>query len=248
MFSLKNKTAIVTGGSRGIGRAVAKALATQGAEVVITYAGNERAAQDTIADIESSGGKASAERFDVGSMAATEEAISTLAKRLGRLDILVANAGISTDALLLRLKEEELDRILAVNVKGAIACAKAALKPMMRAKTGRVIFISSVVGEMGNVGQTAYAASKAALLGITKSLAREYASRGITYNAITPGYIATDMTEALPEAARSAMLDGVPLARPGTADDIAAAVVYLASDEAGYVTGQTLRVNGGMLM
>lgn len=248
MFELSGKVAIVTGGSRGIGRACAVSLAAQGAHVVITYAGNEAAAHETVAAIETSGGRVEAERFDIGDMAATEAAVSAISKRLGRLDILVNNAGISLDALLLRLKESDLDRTLAVNVKGAIAAAKAAIKPMMRSKGGRIIFLSSVVGESGNAGQTAYAASKAALLGITKSLAREYASRSITVNAVTPGYIATDMTEALTDEQRAAMLTGVPLQRPGSAQEIAAAVAYLASDEAAYVTGQTLRVNGGMYM
>lgn len=248
MFELTDKVAIVTGGSRGIGRACAQALAAQGAEVVITYAGNETAAQETLALIEAAGGKAEAVRFDIGNMSETENAIAEIAKRKGRLDILVANAGISLDGLLLRLKEEDLDRTLAVNLKGTIACAKAAIKPMMRSKSGRIILLSSVVGEMGNGGQTSYAASKAALLGVAKSLAREYASRNITVNAITPGYIATDMTSALTDEQRGAMLTGVPLGRPGTSEEIGAAVAYLASNEAAYITGQTLRVNGGMYM
>jgi 3-oxoacyl-[acyl-carrier protein] reductase len=248
MFDLDGKVAIVTGGSRGIGRACAKALAARGAHVVITYVAREQPAADTVAEIEHAGGHAEAERFDVSDMAAAETAISGVAKRLGRLDILVANAGISLDGLLLRLKEDDLDRTLAVNLKGAIGCAKAALKPMMRTKAGRIIFLSSVVGETGNAGQTSYAASKAALLGAGKSLAREYASRNITVNSITPGYIETDMTRELNDAQRAAMLAGVPLGRVGTADEVAAAVVFLASNEAAYVTGHTLRVNGGMLM
>jgi 3-oxoacyl-[acyl-carrier protein] reductase len=161
---------------------------------------------------------------------------------------LVANAGISVDALLLRLKDDDFDRTLAVNLKGAVSCARAAIKAMMRAKTGRVIFVSSVVGEMGNVGQTAYAASKAALLGVAKSLAREYASRGITVNAVTPGYVDTDMTTAMTGEAREKAVAGIPAGRTGSAREIATAIAYLASDEAAYVTGQTLRVNGGMYM
>ncbi len=248
MFELKDKVAIVTGGSRGIGRACALALASQGAQVVITYAGNDEAAKETVAAIEAAGGQAEAEKFDVGSMDAAEQAVAAIAKRRGRLDILVANAGISIDGLLLRLKEDDLDRTLAVNLKGAIACCKAAIKPMMRTKAGRIILLSSVVGESGNAGQTSYAASKAALLGVAKSLAREYASRNITVNAITPGYIATDMTSALTDEQRQAMLTGVPLGRAGTSEEIGAAVAYLASDEAAYITGQTLRINGGMYM
>lgn len=248
MFDLTGKVAFVTGGSRGIGRACALALAERGARVVISYVGGEAAAAETVAQIESNGGQAEAVKFDVADMEATEQAVSETAKRLGRLDIMVANAGISIDGLLIRLKEADLDRTLAVNVKGALACAKAAIKPMVRTKGGRIIFVSSVVGESGNAGQAAYAASKGALLGVAKTLAREYASRAITVNAVTPGFIETDMTHALNEEQQKAMLVGVPLARPGTAQDVAAAVVFLASDEASYITGHTMRVNGGMYM
>jgi len=248
MFDLSGKVALVTGGSRGIGRGIAIKLAAQGARVVITYINGSEAARKVVAEIEAAGGKAEADQFDVGNFDAADQAVAEIAKRAGGLDILVANAGISIDSLLLRLREEDLDRTLAVNVKGAIACARAAIKPMIRAKAGRLIFLSSVVGERGNPGQTAYCASKAALLGVTKALAREYASRNITANAITPGYISTDMTGDLNEDQQKAMLAAVPLARPGSVDDIAAAVVYLASNEASYVTGQTLRVNGGMYM
>jgi 3-oxoacyl-[acyl-carrier protein] reductase len=248
MFDLSGKVALVTGGSRGIGRATAEALARQGARVVVSYVGNEAAAAEAVEAIRKSGREAEAVRFDVADGAAAEQAIGELVKRLGRLDVLVSNAGISIDALLLRVKEEDLDRVLAVNLKGAIACARASIKAMLRAKTGRVIFVSSVVGEMGNAGQTAYAASKAALLGVTKSLAKEYASRGITVNSITPGYVDTDMTNALNDEQRKNVLDGIPLGRTGTPAEIAAAAVYLASNEAAYVTGQVLRVNGGMYM
>jgi 3-oxoacyl-[acyl-carrier protein] reductase len=248
MFDLSGKVAVVTGGSRGIGRACAKALAAQGAHVVLTYVSGEEAAANVVREIVANGGVAEAERFDVADMTRAEAAVTEVARRLGRLDILVANAGISLDSLLLRLREEDLDRTLSVNLKGAIGCAKAAIKPMMKAKSGRIIFVSSVVGESGNAGQTAYAASKAALVGVAKSLAREYASRNITVNAVTPGYVATDMTEALNAEQRQAMLAGVPLGRAATADEVAAAVVYLASAEAAYVTGHALRVNGGMYM
>lgn len=248
MFDLTGKVAIVTGASRGIGRATAEALARQGARVVVGYASGEAAAREVAQGIHSAGGTAEIAQLDVADSGRTESVLVDAAKRLGRVDILVANAGISIDGLALRLKDDDLDRTLAVNLKGAIVCARAVLKPMMRAKTGRIVFLSSVVGEMGNVGQTAYAASKAGLLGAAKSLAREYASRGITVNAVAPGYVETDMTSALPEEAREAMLGGVPLGRAGTAADVAAAVVYLASDEAAYVTGHTLRVNGGMYM
>jgi 3-oxoacyl-[acyl-carrier protein] reductase len=248
VFELTGKVAIVTGGSRGIGRATSEALARQGAHVVLTYVSGADAARAVVEGITAAGGKAEAVQVDMADAPASERMVAEVGKRLGRLDVLVANAGISVDALLLRVKDEDLDRILAVNVKGAVACARAAVKAMMRAKTGRIIFMSSVVGEMGNAGQTAYAASKAALLGVARSIAREYASRNITVNAVAPGYIETDMTSALTEEQQKAMLAGVPLARPGSPREVAAAVAYLASDEAAYVTGQVVRVNGGMYM
>ncbi|HYP86923.1 MAG TPA: 3-oxoacyl-[acyl-carrier-protein] reductase [Polyangiaceae bacterium] len=248
MFDLTGKVALVTGGSRGIGRAAALALGKQGAQVVVNYVNNEAAAREVAEQIQAAGGKAEIVQFDVGNGEAAEKSIADVAKRLGRLDILVCSAGISIDGLLLRLKDEDLDRILAVNVKGSVACARAATKVMMRARTGRVIFLSSVVGEMGNAGQTAYAASKAALLGITKSMARELSSRFITVNAITPGFIDTDMTGALTEDQKASINSAIPLGRTGKPEEIAAAVVYLASDEAAYITGQALRVNGGMYM
>jgi 3-oxoacyl-[acyl-carrier protein] reductase len=248
MFDLTGKVALVTGGSRGLGRAAALALGQQGELVVVNYVSFESAAREVAETIQKAGGKAEIAQFDVASGESTEKAIAELAKRLGRLDILVASAGIAIDGLLLRLKEEDFDRILAVNVKGSVASARAAVKVMMRAKTGRIIFLSSVVGEMGNAGQTAYAASKAALLGVTKSLAREFASRSVTVNAITPGFIDTDMTGSLTEEQKSSIASAIPLGRTGKPEEIAAAIVYLASDEAGYVTGQTLRVNGGMYM
>jgi 3-oxoacyl-[acyl-carrier protein] reductase len=248
MFDLTGKVAFVTGGSRGIGRATAEVLAELGAHVVLTYASGEAQAREAVESIVGAGRKAEAVRVDVSDTAAAEQAIQDAAKRLGRLDILVANAGISIDGLLLRIKDEDFDRVIAVNLKGAIACSRAAIKVMMRAKTGRVIFVSSVVGEMGNPGQTTYAASKAALLGVAKSLAKEYASRGITVNAVTPGYVDTDMTSSMTGEAREKTVAGIPLGRTGTAREIAAAIAYLASDEAAYVTGQSLRVNGGMYM
>jgi 3-oxoacyl-[acyl-carrier protein] reductase len=246
MFDLSGKVAVVTGGSRGIGRAVGKALAAQGAKVVLGYVRGEEAARAAAEEIRAAGGQAEIAQFDVGDFDASEKAIAEIAKAQGRVDILVSSAGISIDALMLRLKEEDLDRTLAVNLKGSLACARAAMKVMMRQKWGRVVFLSSVVGEAGNAGQTAYAASKAALLGVTKSLAKEYASRNITVNAVTPGYIETDMTAALTDEQRAAMLTGVPLARPGKPEEVAATIAFLASEEAGYITGQALRVNGGM--
>lgn len=248
MFELTGKVAIVTGGSRGIGRAICEALASHGAKVVVGFASGEAAAQETVSAIALAGGTAEPLRIDVSNSSEAENTISEAAKRHGRLDILVANAGISIDALLLRQRDEDFDRVLAVNLKGAIATARAALKPMMRAKVGRIVFVSSVVGEMGNAGQTAYAASKAALLGAAKSIAREYASRAITVNAVTPGFVDTDMTRALTDEQRQLIATQIPLGRTGTAREVAAAVLFLASDEASYVTGQSLRVNGGMYM
>ena len=234
MFKLDGKVALVTGGSRGIGRACCEALAEHGATVIVNYVKGEAAAREVADGIVKNGGKAEVLGFDVADPKACEAAIEDVTKRLGRLDVLVANAGISIDGL------------WQVNVKGALACAKASVKTMMRAKTGRIIFMSSVVGEMGNVGQTAYAASKAALIGAAKSIGREYASRNITVNVVAPGFIDTDMTSTMTDAMKEQLVKVVPLGRTGTAREIAGACVYLASDEAAYVTGQVLRVNGGM--
>ena len=248
MFDLKDRIAFVTGGSRGIGRGICLALASRGATVVIGYRSGEDEARQTAEDAAARGGRAEIVQIDVAEHDAAEKVIADAAKRHGGLDVMVANAGISLDGLLLRLKTADLEKTLSVNLTGAISCARAAIKPMMRRKRGRIIFVSSVVGEMGNAGQTAYAASKAALFGVTKSLAREYASRAITVNAVAPGYIKTDMTSGLTDEQTTAMLGAVPLARAGHVEEVAASVVYLASDEAAYVTGHTLRVNGGMYM
>jgi 3-oxoacyl-[acyl-carrier protein] reductase len=246
MFRLDGKIALVTGGSRGIGRACAEALAEQGATVAVNYVRGEAAARETADGILQRGGKAEIVGFDVADTAATESAVDGLIKKHGKLDILVANAGIAIDGLLLRLKDEELQRLFDTNVKGAITCARVAMKSMMRSKHGRIVFMSSVIGEMGNVGQTAYAVTKAALLGATKSIAREYASRNVTVNAIAPGFIDTEMTQAMNDEMKSAVLKMIPLGRTGHAREVAAACAFLASDEAAYVTGQVLRVNGGM--
>ncbi len=246
MFDLTGKVALITGGSRGIGRAAAVALASQGAKVVLGYVSNEAAARQAADEARAAGGTAEILQFDVADTEACENAAQQVAKSSGRLDILVASAGVSIDGLLLRLKADDFDRMMAVNVRGAIAAAKGSIRSMMRNKHGRIIFLSSVVGEMGNPGQTAYSATKAALTGAAKSIAREYATRGITVNAIAPGFIDTDMTSGLTEEQRAHMLKSVPMGRTGTPQEVAAAIAFLASDEAAYVTGQTLRVNGGM--
>ncbi len=246
MFRLDGQVALVTGGARGIGRAISLALGRAGAFVAVNYRSREDAAAETVRCIEEAGGRAAAVRFDVSDPEACRDAIDALAREQGRLDVLVNNAGISIDGLLLRVTPQDFERTMAVNVGGALWCAKAAIRWMMRARRGRIVNVSSVVGEVGNPGQAVYAASKAALLGLTKSLAREYASRGVTVNAVAPGYIETDMTAALPEAAREAFVARTPLGRPGTPQDVAAAVLYLVSEEASFVTGEVLRVNGGM--
>ena len=246
MFDLAGKIAIVTGGSRGIGRATSIALAQAGALVLVNYRSNEAAARETVRVIEEAGGQAELVAFDVADPDSVDRSIKEALKRHGRIDILVNNAGISIDQLLLRVSAKDLAMTWATNVNGAVYCAKACIRPMMKKRWGRIINLSSVVAESGNAGQAVYASSKAALLGLTRSLAREYASRGITVNAVSPGFIETDMTADLPEAARQGIVDQTPLGRIGRPEEVAAAVVFLASEEAGYITGQVVRVNGGM--
>ena len=246
MFRLDGKVAIVTGGFRGLGRAMAVSLAKSGAHVVAADVLPEDVGHETVKAVEDVGGKAQLVPLDVTSSESADEAIRDVHKRLGRLDILVNNAGIARDNLLLRVSDDDIQKTFAVNVTGAINCARSAVKIMMRARTGRIINLASVVAELGNPGQTVYSASKAALIGLTKTLAREYASRGITVNAVAPGFIDTDMTKNLPADAKKYMLEQIPLGRMGQPDDVAAAVLFLCTDEAAYITGQVLRVNGGM--
>ena len=246
MFRLDDRVAIVTGGFRGIGRSLCVTLASPGARVVAVDVLDEDVGHGTVVEAKDAGGQVELLRCDVTNEDAVFEAFEGVKKRLGRLDILVNNAGIARDMLLMRVSAEDIEKTFAVNVTGAIYCAKAAIRPMMRAKSGRIVNLTSVVAELGNPGQVVYGASKAGLIGLTKTLAREYASRGVTVNAVGPGYIDTDMTRNLPEEAKDFMLAQVPLGRIGQPQDVANAVLFLCSDEASYITGQVLRVNGGM--
>jgi 3-oxoacyl-[acyl-carrier protein] reductase len=249
MYDFKGKVALVTGASRGIGRAIAVELARGGAAVALNYAGNEAAAAEALKLVQEAGAPAARlYKFDVADPAACAAAVEAVVADLGGLHVLVNNAGIAIDQLLMRLKDEDWRRQLDVNLTGAFNLTRAVTRPMMRAKGGAIVNLSSVVGEMGNAGQAAYAATKAGLIGLTKSVARELASRNVRCNAVTPGFIDTDMTAALPEAAKQKMMEGIPLARLGTAEDVARAVCFLASDQAAYVTGEVLKVNGGMYM
>jgi 3-oxoacyl-[acyl-carrier protein] reductase len=243
-LDFSGRVAIVTGASRGIGKAIALALASSGATVVAVARGDQ--GQATADAIVAAGGKAVGRSADVSDGAAIEPLVKEAAETFGRLDILVNNAGITRDQLLLRMKRDDWDAVLLTNLTGAFVCTQAAIKVMVRQRYGRIVNISSVVGQAGNAGQANYAASKAGLIGFTKSLAREVASRNITANVVAPGFIDTDMTRAVPEAVQKAWLDDIPLGRLGTAEDIAAAVCFLASEKASYITGHVLAVNGGM--
>ena len=245
---LEGKVALVTGGSRGIGRATALALARAGADVVIAYVSNEAAAHETLGAISAVGGRGEALRLDVSQSGAVKAALEGIVEAHGGLHVLVANAGVSIDGLLMRFGDDKLDQIFATNVFGAYYCARAAARPMMKARWGRLIFMGSVVGEGGNVGQSAYASTKSALDGLARSLAKELGSRGITANVVAAGYIETDMTRDLPEGARKKLIDSIPLGQMGQPEDVAEMVLFLASDRGRYITGQVLNVNGGMYM
>jgi 3-oxoacyl-[acyl-carrier protein] reductase len=245
---LAGHVAVVTGGSRGIGRAIAAALAGAGAAVVVNYRENEAAAAETVRAIAAGGGTAEAARFDVGDAGAVRAGLQGVVDRRGRLDILVNNAGFSVDTLLLRLKEEDWERVLRTNLTGVFHCTKAAVRAMVRGRYGRIVNLTSVVAEMGNAGQAAYAAAKAGVIGFTKSMARELASRGITVNAVAPGFVETDMTAGLSDDQKMFYTNVIPLGRIATPDEVAAAVTFLASPAAGYITGHVLNVNGGLYM
>lgn len=245
---LDGKIAIVTGGSRGIGRAISLRLAAMGATVYINYVSRPDAAEETKRMIEDAGGRASILQFDVADGQQVQAAFKQIVDECGSIDILVNNAGITRDGLLARMKDSDWDDVLTTNLKGAFLCAKAALKPMMKKKWGRIVSISSVVGFSGNAGQVNYASAKAGLSGLTKSMAREFASRNITVNAVAPGYIVTEMTEAMTAEAQAKITSEIPMASLGSPEDVAGAVAYLVSDDGRYVTGQTLHVNGGMYM
>jgi 3-oxoacyl-[acyl-carrier protein] reductase len=247
MGNLDGRTAIITGAGQGIGRAVALRLASSGVGVLLADI-NLETVRTVEQEISGDGGRAVSVQADISDAAGAEAVVKLAVESFGGLDILVNNAGITRDGLLLRLKPEDLDQVLSVNLKGAFYTCRAASRVMMKARSGSIINMSSIIGLMGNVGQTTYAASKAGLIGLTKSLARELASRGVRVNAVAPGFIETAMTEALPEETRQEMLAGIPLARFGKPEDVADLVHFLASDNSGYITGQVVVVDGGMLM
>ena len=242
------RTALVTGGAKGIGRAVCLALAEKGMNIAVNYAGSAAAAEETAAACRALGVKAVTLQADVRRPENCQKLVEDTVAALGRIDVLVNNAGITADALMLRMTEADFDNVLATNLKGAFFCTKAASRYMMRQRYGRIVSISSVVGLHGNAGQTNYAAAKAGLIGMTKSVAKEYAARQITANVVAPGFIDTDMTAAMPESARAAAAASIPAGKVGDAKDVAAAVAFLAGEQAGYVTGQVLCVDGGMGM
>ncbi len=244
MFDLTGRVAVVTGASRGIGRAIARGLASQGA--VVCAAARGANAAETAAAIVEAGGRAESFTVDVTDTASVEGLFGAVIERHGRVDVLVNNAGIARDQLMLRMKREDWDEVLRTNLTGAFTCVQAVLKPMVKQRSGRIVNISSVVGQMGNAGQANYAASKAGLIGFSKALAREVASRNVTVNVVAPGLIETDMTKSLTDRSQTDWSAQIPVGRIGSPDEVAAAVCFLASDEAAYITGQVLAVNGGM--
>ncbi|GFR37770.1 3-oxoacyl-[acyl-carrier-protein] reductase FabG [Insulibacter thermoxylanivorax] len=247
-MSLQGRVALVTGASRGIGRAIAISLAEAGADVAVNYAGNVQAAEETAEAVRALGRQALLVKADVGDMEQAESMVKQVLEHFGKLDILVNNAGITRDNLLMRMKEKEFDQVINTNLKGVFNCMKSVTRPMMKQRFGRIINISSVVGAAGNAGQINYAAAKAGVIGMTKSAAKELASRGITVNCVAPGFIATEMTDQLSEETREQLLKSIPLGRLGQPEDVARIVRVLASEDADYMTGQTIHVDGGMYM
>lgn len=247
-FDLTGKNALVTGGSRGIGRAIVESLAAAGARVAFTYRSSTDEANALKEEIEQTGTEALVYRGDAAEMAAAEEAVNGVVERWGSIDILVNNAGVTKDGLMLRMREEDWDAVIGTNLKSVFNFCKAAYRPMMKQRAGKIVNLSSVVGVMGNPGQTNYAASKAGIIGFSKSLAKELGSRGVNVNVVAPGYVDTEMTSSLPEAARDAMLNAVVLGRPASPGDVANAVLFLSSPAADYITGHVLHVDGGLAM
>ncbi|KOP79081.1 3-oxoacyl-ACP reductase [Lysinibacillus sp. FJAT-14745] len=248
MRKLEGKVAVVTGASRGIGRSIALKLADEGAKVVVNYSGSQAKAEEVVATIQENGGEAIAVQASVSKTEEVTALMDAAVKTFGSLDILVNNAGITRDNLLMRMKEDEWDDVLDTNLKGVFLCTKAVTRQMMKQRAGRIINISSIVGVAGNAGQANYVAAKAGVIGLTKTTAKELASRNILVNAVAPGFIETEMTDQLPEDLKQGMLTQIPLAKLGQPEDVAKAVAFLASDDANYMTGQTLHIDGGMVM
>ena len=243
-----NKTALVTGASRGIGRAIALELASQGMNVAVNYAGNEAKANSVVEEIKANGGQAIAIKANVSSMEEVQNMIKEVVATFGSIEVLVNNAGITRDNLLMRMKEEDWDAVIDTNLKGVFNCTKSVTRQMMKQRYGRIVNVASVVGVSGNAGQANYVAAKAGVIGLTKTTAKELASRNITVNALAPGFIETDMTDELSDEVKSGMKGQIPLGRLGAAEDIAKATKFLVSDDANYITGQTLHIDGGMVM
>ena len=246
MKRFENKIVLVTGAGRGIGASIAKRFASEGAEVIVNYSGNDEAAQKTVDEITAIGGQAQKYKCSVNDSESVKDMIDEIIKEFGRIDILVNNAGITKDGLMLRMTDEDFDRVIDVNLKGTFNCTKYVSKYMLKQKSGKIINISSVVGLSGNAGQVNYSASKAGIIGITKSAAKELSSRGITVNAVAPGYVDTDMTKVLSDNIRNEILKNIPLQRMGNVEDISNCVAFLASEDASYITGQVISVDGGM--
>jgi 3-oxoacyl-[acyl-carrier protein] reductase len=247
-MSLEGQIALVTGASRGIGRAIALRLSRAGAYIVVNYHGNQAAAEESLGAIVAQGGQGELSRFDVSDENLLDTTVKNLVDRHKKIDILVNNAGVAIDNLLMRTKQVDWDQVIGTNLKGTVLCTKVVSRYMIRQRAGRIINLSSVVGQMGNVGQSLYAASKAGIIGFTKAIARELASRGVTVNAVAPGFIETDMTARLPEKLREEVLRSIPLGRFGSCDEVAETVVFLAAPGSGYITGQVVGVNGGLYM